>query len=161
MKIRALIVAVAPAILALGLGACGSHAATPSAVAPAATASPALTCHQQYEAWKTGPARTAAKKLDAGLNAVSAAGTTEDLVKMQHGMETAGKAATRLQVTPVPSCADPAGYYRKFLTEVTASGDNASTASGLAAVLVAEGPLKKAEALGNKLAAELKRTAGV
>ena len=56
------------AIAALALTACGSSGSrSPSAAAPAAAA-PA-SCHQQYGAWKTGPALAAGKALIARLHA--------------------------------------------------------------------------------------------
>lgn len=149
MKIRAL-----PALAAVvALTACGSHvASTTAAAAPAATES----CHQQYEAWKTGPAKAEAKKLAGALRALQSAG--EDLVLVTDSLKRAGRIAHQLQAYPMPACADPAGYWRKTLADIRAGGDNASTSSGLGAVLLAMAPLKKAPALERKLAAELKTT---
>lgn len=61
---------------------------------------------------------------------------------------------------PIPQCADPHGYYALFLARITAAGDNAASASGLSALLLAEALLQTVPKLENRLAAELNRTVG-
>jgi hypothetical protein len=68
-----------------------------------------VTCRQQYQAWKTGPANPLAKDLAARLNVLDFAG--------------AGAAAARMQAYPIPACADPAHYYTKLLTDVQRVGN--------------------------------------
>lgn len=121
----------------------------------AAAAAP-VSCHQQYQAWKTGPAKAAEKRLAKALDSLQSAG--DDLVLTTDGLKRAGRIAHQLQAYPMPACADPAGYWKKTLADIRASGDNASTSSGLGAVLLAMAPLKKAPALEKKLGAELKTT---
>jgi hypothetical protein len=72
-----------------------------------------------------------------------------------------GSAAVTLQAVPMPSCADPAGYWPQILAILKAAGDNARSSTGLAAILLAEAPLKKFNGLSDKLAAELKKDAKV
>jgi hypothetical protein len=154
-------VAVAAVILTGVLTACGSsapHAGT-AATGGAATA-PALSCHAQYEAWKNGPARAAAKRFVAQFRAVEAAGSAEDIPRTVAALKAAGRGARALQAYPMPKCADPHGYWGQFLTRVRAGADNASTGTGLGALLLAMGPLKPVKGILRKLTAELKQTVG-
>jgi len=151
-----------PAVAAaLALAGCGGHA-SPSASAP--TVSPThetahqamVTCKQRYDAWKTGSAKTIeTTKLDPALKAVESAGNSEDITALQSALEAVGSAAVTLQAVPMPSCADPAGYWPQILAILKAAGDNARSSTGLAAILLAEAPLKKFNGLSDKLAAEL------
>ena len=122
----------------------------------AAAAKP-LTCKQQYDAWKTGPARAQGKQLVADLSKVSAAGSAEDITALTSALKTAGADATALEQYPMPACADPGGYWGQMLARIKASGDNAASASGLSALILAEVPLKEVPGLEAKLTAELKR----
>jgi hypothetical protein len=130
---------------------------------PAAAASAATTasCRQQYQAWKTGPAKATAKQLVRALNGVQAAGNSDDINLMRGALRRAGILAHQLQANPIPHCADPAGYWPQTLADIRASGDNAGAASGLVGLIAAEVPLKKVPPLEHKLQAELKGTAGV
>jgi rhamnogalacturonyl hydrolase YesR len=55
-------------------------------------------------------------------------------------------------------CADPHGYWHQILAGLQAAADNASTSSGLGALLLAMGPLQKVKAAEKKLSAEMKQT---
>jgi hypothetical protein len=116
-----------------------------------------LTCKQQYNAWKTGPARALGKQLEADLSKVSSAGSAEDITALTSALKTAGADATALEQYPMPACADPGGYWEQTLARIKASGDNAASASGLSALILAEVPLKEVPGLEAKLTAELKR----
>jgi hypothetical protein len=157
-RIPAILVAAASAVLV----ACGSS--TPpanTAAGSGGTPSPALSCHAQYEAWKNGPARSAAKRFVAQFRAVEAAGTAEDIPRTVAALKAAGRGAQALQAYPMPKCADPRGYWGKFLARVRAGADNASTGTGLGALLLAMEPLKPVKGILRKLTAELKQTVGV
>ena len=123
-----------------------------------ASAAKPLTCKQQYDAWKTGPARAQGKQLDADLSKVSTAGSAEDITAMTSALKTAGADATTLKQYPMPACADPGGYWNAVLARIRAAGDNAGSASGLSALILAEAPLQEVPGLEAKLTAELKRT---
>jgi hypothetical protein len=142
--------------------ACGTHPATATAPASAAAAHSAaaapLSCKQQYKAWKNGPAKPVGKKLTTELNAVQAAGGSEDIPAVLAALKAVGKTAADLERYPAPACADPHGYWKKILARIKAAGDNAGADSGLTGLLLAEAPLKAVPALEKKLAAELKRT---
>jgi hypothetical protein len=152
---RHLIVTTAAAAALTLLAACGSHAST---TATGAASAPAQSCRAQYEAWKHGPARTAAKGLMAQFRAVKATGTAEDIPHLDAALKRAGRAAAAVAAYPMPRCADPGGYWQAILTRIRSAADNASTGSGLGALLLAMGPLKEIPALEAKLGAELKRT---
>jgi hypothetical protein len=105
---------------------------------------------------KTGPARAEARQVTEALGALQSA--AEDLVLMTDALKRSARAAHQLQAYPMPTCADPAGYWKKSLADTRAGGDNASTSGGLGAVFLAMAPLKKVPPLEKKLAAELKTT---
>lgn len=125
----------------------------------AASAAQPLTCTQQYDAWKTGPAHARARQLDTDLTKVSAASSAEDITALTSALEAAGAEAAVLQRYPMPACADPHGYWGQVLARIKAAGDNAGSASGPGGILLAEAPLKQVPALEQKLSAELKRAA--
>jgi hypothetical protein len=142
---------------------CGSHAAAPAATAsppathPAAQAA-ALSCKQQYTAWKLGPARAKGKQLTSTLHAVQTAAASEDVPALTAALKTAGAAAASLDQYPMPACADPRGYWNAILARIRAAGDNAGSTSGLAALILAEAPLNDLSGLEAKLTAELKHS---
>jgi len=74
---------LAAAAAIAGLAGCGTNA--PPAATGQSTAAPAITtstppsCHEQYQAWKYGPARPLGKRVTHALQAVEAAGASEDI----------------------------------------------------------------------------------
>lgn len=128
---------------------------------PAAAAATTASCPQQYQAWKTGPARAKAKQMVTALNGLQSAGKSDDINLMRGALRRAGMLAHQLQAYPMPHCADPAGYWAQTIADIRAGGDNAGAASGLVGLIAAEVPLKKVPPLERKLQAELKTTAGV
>jgi hypothetical protein len=162
MKIRALV----PALAVLALAGCGTASSSTPPAAPAHPASPAaaaaVSCRQQYETWKHGPAALAAvHRMEAALKRVQSAGSAMDIPVMSAALHRAGRSAATLSNRyPIPRCADPHGYYALFLARITAAGDNAASASGLSAVLLAEAPLQTVPKIEKRLTAELNRTVG-
>ena len=132
--------------------------AGPATAAAHAAAAPRPSCTQQYTAWQHGPARATGKKLGNALTAVQDASGNSDLPALTSALETAGADAAAARPYPMPACADPAGYWGQMLAHIRAAGDNAGTASGLSALILAEVPLKAVPGLEAKLGAELKRT---
>ena len=139
--------------------ACRTAHPTPGAAPASATAAAthsaaaAPSCKQQYHDWRYSPA---GKKLKADLSAVQSAGNIDDIPVMLAALKTAGADAAAM--TPAPVCADPNGYWNKILARIKAAGDNASTASGLTGLILAEAPLKAVPGLEKRLETELKRT---
>jgi hypothetical protein len=131
------------------------------AAAAAASAATTASCRQQYQAWKTGPARAKAKPLVTALRGLQSAGKSDDINLMRGALRRAGMLAHQLQAYPMPRCADPAGYWAQTLADIRAGGDNAGAATGLVGLIAAEVPLKKVPPLERKLQDELKSTAGV
>jgi hypothetical protein len=144
------------AAASIALSACGSSASTPAAVKPAA-AKP-LTCRQQYDTWSHGPARAPVKKLEAGLSATVRAASATDIPLMTAGLKKAAAGARAGARYPMPKCADPKGYFPRFLARIRAAGDNAGSSSGLGSLLLAGASLKGLKKIERKLGAELKRT---
>jgi hypothetical protein len=147
---------LAVAAFAVGVGGVAAYKGDVSVSTLTGAKAKPLTCRQQYAKWKTGPALAEGKKLTAALNSVQHA--NDDIVTIDNGMKQAGAAAGQLEAYPMPTCADPGGYWKQTLADVKASGDNAGSTSGLAGLLAAELPLKGVPALETKLTAELKTT---
>jgi hypothetical protein len=76
-------------------------------------------------------------------------------------LKAVGADAAAMLAYPMPECADPAGYWPQCLNLMKAAGDNAGTATGLAALILAEVPLRQLPGIQAKLSAELKKTADV
>lgn len=149
------ILGAAVAVALLAVTACATQAGTPAAVA----ATRSITCKQLYQAWRTGPANAAGRKLDADADAIGTADS--DVPVIVNDLKNAGADAAALEAYPMPECADPAGYWLQYLAAVKAAGDNAGSASGLAALLLAAVPLKQVPAIQAKLNAELGKTVDV
>ena len=121
-----------------------------------------LTCAQQYQAWKTGPADMLAKRtFGPDDTALTAAGNSDDIPAMDSALAKLGQDAGQLEQYPMPACADPAGYWTQMLADLKAAGDNAGATSGLGGLITAMAPAEKVKPLDADLSAELARTAGV
>jgi hypothetical protein len=155
MKIRALILALA----LLALAGCAQAAAPAAPAMHKSTVAAAPSCRQQYETWKTS-ATPNVKKMEAALKRVVSASSAEDIPATTRALRRAGRAPTAVAADPMPKCADPKGYYPQFLARITAAGDNAGSASGMGALMVAEVPLQGVQKIENKLSTELGKTVG-
>lgn len=109
----------------------------------------AATCKQRYDTWQQGPG----KGLIAALNAVGAAETAGNAQALTATLKQAAPAVTKAARNPLPSCADPKGYWEVLLMHV-----NAGVASKAPSSLPAT--MKGVPAITNELNAELKRTSG-
>jgi hypothetical protein len=116
------------------------------------------TCGQQYAAWKTGPAGAGADKMIAEMRKAESAANAEDIPETDADLKAAGKDSAALRAYPMPSCADPSGYWPQILADIKTGGDKAGSASALGGMILAMAPLKKVQPLEAKLDAELKRT---
>jgi hypothetical protein len=162
-RIAVLIPATVTAALVAG---CGNNGVTPAgttasiATGPIAAAPPS--CHQQYENWRLHSGQlTYVDKISADLAKLQTDSTAEDIPKTRADMVAAGGDARSLSAYKMPACADPAGYYPKWLAALGAVGDNAKSATGLGSLVLAMAPLKQVETLTTRLAGELHRTAGM
>jgi hypothetical protein len=164
MKPTALAAAAAGALVTLT--ACSHSAATSAAPASGATATHSavthsatqsaapVNCPRKYDAWMRGPA----KKLVATLNAVGSPSTGQDRTAQTAALKKAKLAVASAARNPIPSCADPKGYWTALLMHVNAAAGSANSASGRASITLA---LKGVPELESELSAELTRTAGV
>lgn len=157
---------LAALVLIAGGGAAYALTSRSSASRPpagSAESSPAkpLTCKQQFTAWKTGPAKAIAQSFKSDGNALQSAANSQDIPALDSALKTIGNDATQLKAYPMPACADPAGDWTQILAGIKAAGDNANSASGLAGLMVALGPMQHVKSLETELDAELARTVGV
>jgi hypothetical protein len=103
-------------------------------------------CRQAYNAWKQGPG----KGLVAALNAVSSAGQTGDVHMLTAVLKRTKPDLQRAARYPLPTCADPKGYWTVLLMHLNA----AAASTGSAATLTAA--MKGVPTLARGLNAELK-----
>lgn len=115
-----------------------------------------LTCQQQYDNWRNGPAKGVGQGLKGDGAALTKAGNSEDIPAINAALKKLGDDAAALEAYPMPACADPHGYYPQMLADFKAAGDNAGTSSGLGGLMLAMEPAKKAETLSSNIDAELK-----
>ena len=141
------------------LAACASHASSPPSHPASSPAAP-VSCRQQYQTWRHGPAKVPASRLAAALSAVQADGQSGDASGMRSAMRELIPAAVALAARPMPHCADPAGLYAGFIDRIYAAGHNARSANGLASLRRAAAPLTRLKAIKRQLTAELHRDAG-
>jgi hypothetical protein len=155
MNRLALLTAIGTAVLALA--AC-SQAAPPSPAHvshEADTHAPALVnCPREYETWKQGPGG----KLTGTLGKVDAANTAGDMSSLRATLKQASSAVDKAARYPIPSCADPKGYWTALMMHVNAAAASVGSGSGTASMTLA---LKGVPKLQRELDAELKTTAGV
>ena len=146
-----------------GLTACTHPAVHPAAssshsspaAAPASTPSPTRSvtladCRQQYATWDQGPG----KGLIAALNAVSSAGAAGNTNTLKTVLKQTEPVLAKAARYPVPSCADPKGYWEVLLMHVNAAAASTSAASSLQAAM------NGVPAITHELSAELQRTSG-
>ncbi len=136
--------------------ACGSHG-TSSVRRPTVSAQP-VSCRQQYEAWKHGPAFAEDSKLRAAVNAVQEAEKSGNAAAMRSAMKKLMPVAVATSAAgPIPHCADPAGLYDEYVTGIYAAGYNARSAKTLSGLLKAVVSLKSLKAIESQLATEVNR----
>ena len=141
---RHLIAAVAAVVL---LGACSSPAP-----------SHPMSCHAQYQAWQHGPVYAAWLHLTADYSAAPYAGHAAYLRHLRTTLKRVGPAVAAVAVYPPPRCADPRRYWHQILVKIQAAARDASTGSGLGALLLAKALLQQIPGLEGRLSAELKQT---
>ena len=155
----------------LALTACGSGGGSAAPAGPgtsptasagtgagpvASAASPG--CLAQYRLWTSGPAHAAGDNLTAALNGLAAASAASDTATVGAALQQAGTAARALAHYPIPSCADPKGYWQAVLKQIEAAADSASTSQGQGTLTIAQGVMKQMPGLERKLATELQAT---
>jgi hypothetical protein len=130
-QVLKLIIFIVAGAAVAGLTAC-SLTAAPTA-APASHASAVrvpVSCSQQYRTWTHGQG----KGVIAALDAVSSAETAGDAAVLTVTLNRAKPAISSAARYPIPSCADPRGYWYPLLMHVTAAA-SAGSASTVHAAL--------------------------
>ena len=164
---------VASAALAAGLTltACGSSGGSAASAGPsktpkapaAASAGPVASaaspgCLLQYRLWASGPAHAAGDNLTAALNGLAAASAASDVATASAALKHAGTAVRALEHYPIPSCADPKGYWHAVLQQIEGAANSAGTSQGQGTLTIAQGVMKQMPELERKLATELQVT---
>lgn len=127
---------------------------------PGQAAAKPPSCHQQYLNWKSSMAGDKAA-LNTDLTALQTASTSDDIPQMDAALKQLGTDVTTIQGSPIPSCADPAGYWPQVLRDLKAASDNATSQPGMSGILAASGPVQLVKPLEGKLKTELARTTQV
>jgi hypothetical protein len=143
----------------LVIAGCGGQS-PPPASHPAAATVPPVSCRQQYETWRHGPAGVSLSGLTGKLRAVRAAGKTQDVAGLRSAMQALLPAAVALAAHPVPHCADPAGLYAEFVDHLYTAGGRARSAKGLSGLRRAMASLTGLPKIEHRLNAELSRAVG-
>ncbi len=137
------------------LAACGGHGASAGrATGPVARP---VSCRQQYETWRHGPAQAQVSKLAPTLRTIQAAGKSGDVSGLTTTMTKLKPTAMVLADYPMPHCADPAGLYAELVNQVYAAGSGARSARGLSGLLKAAAPLEGLKTIESRLTAEAGR----
>ena len=153
LKIAAI---AAAASVAMGTAvACGSSSGASHTTTQAV-------CSRQYWEWRNGPPGVPADYLQKQLHMVALAMLAVHLRATRAWLMKIGPTARIMQTYPMPRCADPAGYWRKYLAVARAGSRIARTGSTNRQTMVhALSAMKALKPLSVKLAAELRRTARV
>ena len=165
------ILASAALTAGLALTACGSGGGSAASAgpgkSPTASARPSVSqvasaasprCLLQYRLWASGPAHAAGDNLTAALNGLAAASAASEVATASAALKRAGTAARALEHYPIPSCADPQGYWHAVLQQIEGAASSAGTSQGQAALTIAQGVMKQMPELERKLATELQVT---
>ena len=169
------ILASAALTAGLALTACGSGGGSAASAGPGksltASARPSVSpvasaaspgCLLQYRLWASGPAHAAGDNLTAALNGLAAASAASEVATASAALKRAGTAARALEHYPIPSCADPKGYWHAVLQQIegaaSSAANSAGTSQGQGALTIAQGVMKQMPELERKLATELQVT---
>ena len=139
--------------------AAGCSSTTSSSQRPATPRSQPVSCRQQYQTWRHGPA-AAEDRMRAAVNAVQVAERSGNVTAMRSALKRLVPAALAAAQAPPPRCADPDGLFSDYVTTVYVAGDDARSARGISGLLKAAAPLKTLKTKEARLAAEAARVVG-
>ena len=152
------------------LTACGtspggqpSHPATTAASSspPAGTvAGTTAACAQQYHAWQNGPAHPAIIKFEAAQKVLAEDSSSGKPALIAGALNVLGQQAAALARFPVPSCADPHGYFATLLSRVVTVSGEAGPGATLADLQQAVTQLGSVFSLESDFTAEVQQTTG-
>jgi hypothetical protein len=125
---RRLIPASLTGALIFGCGTGSSPSASGAAATPHASVS--QSCHQIYENWRLHSGQLPiVRKLSSDVTKLQSAASADDFPRTWADMVKVGADARQLPAYQMPACADPAGYYPKWIAALEAVGHNAKSAN--------------------------------
>jgi hypothetical protein len=145
-----------------GSGGQPSHpATTPRSSPPASTvAGTTAACAQQYHAWQNGPAHLTIVKFEAAQVVLDKESSSGQVTLIAAALNILGQRAAALASFPVPSCADPQGFFAALLSQiVTVTGEVGPDAT-LTDLQQAINQLGSVFSLESDFTAEVKQTTG-
>ncbi len=153
------VVLMAAVLTACGTGSGSQPATTPGTGTAAGTT--AGSCAQQYRAWQNGPAHLTILKFEAAQIVLEKDSSTGPPKLIAGALNILGQRAAALTSFPVPSCADPRGYFASLLNQiVTVTGEVGPDAT-LTDLQQAINQLGSVFSLEGDFTAELKQTTGI
>jgi hypothetical protein len=111
-----------------------------------------IDCPQRYDAWKNGPA----KKAITVVNSVATSSTGKGIQVQETALKSVAPAVDAAARYPMPTCADPKGYWNALLLHVNAAVESLKSTDATTSIKVA---LNDVPQLEHELSAELMRTA--
>jgi len=160
------VVLMAAVLTGCGTGSGGqpSHpATTPGSSSPPTSTVAGITaaCAQQYHAWQNGPAHSTIIKFEAAQIVLNKDSSSGQPTLIAAALNILGQQAAALASFPVPSCADPRGYFAALLSQiVTVTGEVGPDAT-LTDLQQAISQLGSVFALESDFTAEVKQTTGI
>jgi len=158
------VVLTAAALTACGAGPGGqpSHpATTPGSSPPAGTvAGTTAACAQQYHAWQNGPAHLTIVKFEASQIVLDKESSSGQVTLIAAALNILGQRAAALASFPVPSCADPQGFFAALLSQIVAVTGEVGPDATLADLQQAINQLSSVFSLESDFTAEVKQTTG-
>lgn len=158
------VVLTAAVLTACGAGSGGqpSHPATTPGSSPptSAVAGTTAACAQQYHAWQNGPAHLTIIKFEAAQEVLDKESSSGQVTLIAAALNILGQRAAALASFPVPSCADPQGFFAALLNQiVTVTGEVGPDAT-LTDLQQAINQLSSVFSLESDFTAEVKQTTG-
>ena len=158
------VVLTAAALTACGAGPGGqpSHpATTPGSSPPAGTvAGTTAACAQQYHAWQNGPAHLTIVKFEAAQIVLDKESSSGQVTLIAAALNILGQRAAALASFPVPSCADPQGFFAALLSQIVNVTGEVGPDATLADLQQAVSQLGSVFSLESDFTAEVKQTTG-
>jgi hypothetical protein len=160
------VVLTAAVLTACGTGSGGqpSHPATTpggSSSPPTSTvAGTTAACAQQYHAWQNGPAHSTIIKFEAAQIVLDKDSSSGQPTLIAAALNILGQQAAALAAFPVPSCADPRGFFAALLSQIVTVTGEVGPGATLTDLQQAINQLGSVFSLESDFTAEVKQTTG-